>query len=267
LSSVRAVIFDWAGTVVDYGSRAPVIAFVELFRRKAIEVTVVQARGPMGTPKKEHIRALLALESVAEQWREKCGRAPLENDIDALYAEFIPLQTAVIAEHADVIPGTRDVMAELRNRGIRIGSTTGYAREMMRDLIPAAAAGGFDPECTVCADQVPHGRPAPWMALHAAMQLQSYPMAACVKVGDTIADIAEGRNAGMWTVGVTKTGNELGLAEAEADALAAEELKRRLSGAESRFRSAGAHYIIEQISALPPVLDEISARIIGGDRP
>ncbi len=255
MNSIRAVIFDWAGTVVDYGSRAPVIAFVELFRRKGIDVTAAQARGPMGTPKKEHIRTLLALDTVAGQW------PTTEADVDALYAEFIPLQTSVIAGYADVIPGTREVMRELRSRVIRIGSTTGYAREMMRDLIPAAAAGGFDPDCTVCADEVPHGRPAPWMALRAAMLLEAYPIGACVKVGDTMANIAEGRNAGMWTVGITKTGNELGLSEAEVEALASGELTRRVSAAESRFRSAGAHYVIEEIAALPAVLDEIGGRL------
>ena len=189
------------------------------------------------------------------------------SDVDALYREFIPLQTEVIATHSDVIPGTAATMAQLRGRGIRIGSTTGYAREMMQSLIPEAARNGFDPDCTVCADDVPQGRPAPWMALRAAMEMNSYPVSACVKVGDTLADIAEGLNAGMWTVGVTRTGNEIGLSEQEANALPAGELRRGLEQAAARLHSAGAHYVIEGIAALPVVVDEIEARLSRGERP
>lgn len=112
-------------------------------------------------------------------------------------------------------------MRELSRRGIRVGSTTGYTREMTSALVAAAAQGGFAPDAVVCADEVPEGRPAPRMALEAARRLNAWPMRACVKIGDTVADIAEGRNAGMWSVGLTRTGNELGLSEAEAAALPA----------------------------------------------
>lgn len=242
-SPVRAVIFDWAGTVVDHGSRAPVIAFTELFRREGISLNETEARGPMGTPKKDHIRSLLNLPSIAEQWRKLHLTDPAPADVDQLYEKFIPLQTEIIGQHMDVIPGTAEVLAALRERGIRIGSTTGYSRAMMRDLIPAAARGGFDPDCVVCADEVSQGRPAPWMALHAAMQLGAYPVFACVKVGDTVADVAEGRNAGMWTVAVTETGGE----------------------SDARLKAARANYVIGSVAALMPTIDAISWRLLNGE--
>jgi phosphonoacetaldehyde hydrolase len=258
---IRAVIFDWAGTTVDYGSRAPVIAFLELFGSHGITLTAEEARGPMGTPKRDHIRALLSLRRVSEEWRGNMGRSPSEEDVESLYAEFGPLQTEVISHHCDVIPGTADTIAGLRRSGIRIGSTTGYARSMMRDLIAAAAREGFDPEVTVCGDEVPRGRPAPWMALKAAMLLDAFPVSHCVKVGDTIADIEEGQNGGMWTVGVTKTGNELGLSESETAALDAVDLRARLTRGTVRLKDAGADYVIEGIAELAGVLDEINARL------
>ncbi|MDX2153350.1 MAG: 2-aminoethylphosphonate--pyruvate transaminase [Bryobacteraceae bacterium] len=256
---VKAVIFDWAGTVVDYGSRAPALAFVELFRRHGVAITEAEARGPMGLHKRSHIEALLALPHVA---------AALPNaDLDGLYREFIPLQTSLLAEHADLVPGLEDVVAALRARGVKIGATTGYNSEMMDVLAPAAEARGFKPDTSIAADQVPAGRPAPWMALQAAYCLQAWPLSCCVKVGDTPADIAEGRNAGMWTVGVTVTGNEAGLRREEVTALNAEALAALHERAGTRLRAAGAHFIIRGVEALAPVIDEIERRIAAGERP
>jgi phosphonoacetaldehyde hydrolase len=264
---VRAVIFDWAGTTVDYGSRAPVNAFIELFRRHGVTVTAAQARGPMGSHKRDHVRLILAMEPVAQQWKQVKGRAATDKDVEALFREFIPLQTEVIARHTNVIPGVAEAVATMRLQGIVFGATTGYTRGMMAALLADAAAGGFSPETNVCADEVPAGRPAPWLALTAAMDLGVYPMPACVKVGDTLVDIAEGLNAGMWTVGITKTGNELGLSEAEVEALPSHELATRLDAAAQRFFQAGAHYAISEVAQLPAVITEINERMARGERP
>jgi phosphonoacetaldehyde hydrolase len=264
---VRAVIFDWAGTTVDYGSRAPVDAFIELFHRHGVMVTAEQARGPMGSHKKDHIRLILTMEPVAQQWQQRNGRAPSPEDIDALFREFIPLQTEVIGRHADVIPGVVQTVKALRRQGIVFGATTGYTRDMMPSLLAKAAAEGYSPESNVCADEVPAGRPAPWMAITSAMQLGVYPMEACVKVGDTLVDIAEGLNAGMWTVGITKTGNELGLSKDEVEELPATELASRLHAATGRLLRAGAHFVIPEVAQLPEVIAQINERLARGEKP
>ena len=264
---LRAVIFDWAGTTVDYGSRAPVDAFIELFRRHEVTVTAEQARGPMGSYKKDHIRLILAMEPVAQQWQQRKGRAASAEDIEALFHEFIPLQTEVVARHADVIPGVAQTVESLRRQGIVFGATTGYTRGMMTSLLAQAAAAGYSPESNVCADEVAAGRPAPWMAITSAMQLGVYPLQACVKVGDTLVDIAEGLNAGMWTVGITKTGNELGLSESEVESLPATELASRLNVASARLLQAGAHLVIPEVAQLPAVITEINERLARGERP
>ncbi|MGA2433775.1 MAG: phosphonoacetaldehyde hydrolase [Bryobacteraceae bacterium] len=264
---VHAVIFDWAGTTVDYGSLAPVAAFTELFRRHGVAVSDDEARVPMGAHKKDHIRQLLAMESVARRWKEAHGVEAGPEEVEALYSEFIPLQTEIITRHASLIPGAFEAVQSLKAIEIGIGSTTGYTREMMASLLAESKRQGYEPDCTVCADEVPAGRPAPWMALRAAMQLGVYPMAACVKVGDTLADIAEGLNAGMWTVAVTKTGNELGLAESDADALPRNELSARLEAAARRLLLAGAHYTIDDVSELPALIDSINDRLARGERP
>jgi phosphonoacetaldehyde hydrolase len=105
------------------------------------------------------------------------------------------------------------------------------------------------------------------MALRAAMELGVYPVSACVKVGDTVADIAEGLNAGMWSVGIAKTGNELGLSQAEVEALSGPDLERKLAAASERLLAAGAHYAIEGLAELPAVIDSINRRLACGQRP
>jgi phosphonoacetaldehyde hydrolase len=264
---VQALIVDWAGTIVDYGCYAPAMVFVQVFAERGVELSLSQARIPMGTEKKEHIRQLLALEEVAEGWREAHGHAPTENDIEALYQAFIPQQIACLADYANLIPGTREILAELRGGGIKIGSSTGYNRAMLEVLLKEAAARGLSIESNVSASEVPAGRPAPWMCFPNAQQLGVYPMAACVKVGDTVPDIEEGLNAGMWTVGVAKTGNEMGLLPEVIAALSPEDYQKRLAAARARLGMAGAHYVVESITDLGPVVAEIGARLRAGEGP
>jgi phosphonoacetaldehyde hydrolase len=264
---VRAVIFDISGTVLDYGSRGPVAAFVELFARHGVRVTGEEARGPMGMHKLDHIWMMLTDPSVSSRW-EACHKTkPTRALLEQLYAEFTPLQREVLKGYSDVIPGAPQVVAELRNRGIKIANTTGFDRAMMVELIRLAAQGGYSPDLWVCPDDVGKGRPAPWMAFHAARQLDVYPMSTFVKVGDTAADVAEGHAAGAWVVSVIRSGNEVGLSEAELAAMPAPEREARLSAARAKLAACGPHYIIDTVAALIPVIDEISARIVRGERP
>ncbi len=264
---VKAVILDWAGTIVDHGSIAPVMAFIETFRLRGVGISLQEARMPMGMPKCEHIRAITKMPMVAALWKSVHGRPPSEADVLAMYEDFIPLQVKVLADYADPIPGAVETIAKLRERGIKIGSTTGYNRRMMDVLAPAAARHGIQPDSIVCVDDVPAGRPEPWMALRSAMELRAYPPALVVKVGDTVPDIEEGLNAGMWTVAVALTGNELGLSAAELAALSPDEVETRRERAHLRLADAGAHYVIDGIWSLPQVLDDIEERLADGELP
>jgi phosphonoacetaldehyde hydrolase len=266
-SNVRAVLFDISGTTLDYGSRGPVVAFVELFCRHGVRVSEEQARGPMGTHKKDHIRALLDLPDVAAQWEKANGRAATDEDLDRLYVEFTPLQMEILKQHCDVIPGVPEVVRQLRARGIKIANTTGFDTCMMTDLIQLAGEGGYEPDLWVCPDQVGKGRPAPWMAHHAARQLDVYPLRSFVKVGDTLADIEEAHAAGMWAVSVVRHGNEVGLSKESIDAMPEEEIQGRIAAARARLSAKGPHYLLDATADLIPVVDEISARLARGERP
>lgn len=265
--SLRGVILDWAGTTMDYGCYAPAVVFVEVYKRKQVPITVAEARVPMGAHKKVHIRKISEIEAVAERWRSAHGRAVTEDDVEAMFQDFVPLQLACLADYADLIPGTLEAVQHFRERGLKIGSTTGYTGDMMALLLKEAKARGYEPDSTVCATEVPAGRPEPWMCLQNAMNLGIYPMEAVVKVGDTLPDIEEGLNAGMWTVGLAKTGNELGLNADEIAKQPADSLAAKLKVAYQRMRQAGAHYVVDGIWDVPAILDDIEARLARGERP
>ena len=264
---LKAIILDWAGTTLDYGCFAPAVVFVEVFRRKNVPITMEQAREPMGAHKKVHIRMISKMEAVQKKWEQVHGRRPTEEDVDTMFNDFVPLQLNCLADYAGLIPGTLEAVADFRRRGLKIGSTTGFTTEMMEVLLAEAKKQGYEPDSSVCAAQVPAGRPYPWMCLQNAINLQIFPMEAIVKVGDTLPDISEGLNAGMWTIGLAKTGNEMGLTEKEIAALTADVREAKLSRAYQRLYQMGAHYVVGTIADVPPVLDEINARLAQGERP
>jgi phosphonoacetaldehyde hydrolase len=264
---LRAVVIDWAGSMVDFGSRAPVEAFRSAFRQEGVEITVAEARAPMGQAKRDHIRALLAMPRVADAFRAKYGHAPGEDDIDRFYEKFLPLQRAVLKEHAGVIDGAVDALAAFRARGLAIGSSTGYTRELMDVVMPEAERQGLRVDAMLCATDVKEGRPAPYMCFLNAIRLNVWPMWSMVKIGDTIADVEEGRNAGMWTIGLSKSGNEIGLSVEEQRALAPAELESRVTAAAERLRAAGAHYVVPSLAEAPAIVDQIAARAERNERP
>jgi phosphonoacetaldehyde hydrolase len=255
---LQAVILDWAGTTIDYGSRAPAQVFVEIFRRRGIEITEAEARGPMGQSKRDHIAAIIALPRIADMWHLRHGRKPGTAEIDVLYDDFLPLQKEILASGTTVLPGIPRAITELRAMGLNIGSTTGYTRELMSIVSPLAAQGGYAPDVTVCADDVTAGRPAPWMNFHAAELLGAYPMNSVLVVDDTSAGIEAGLYAGAVTVAVTQTGNALGLSESDVAALPEAELATRLNAIEDDFLRLGAHFVINSVADLPRLVHQIS---------
>lgn len=265
--SVRAVIFDWAGTTVDFGSRAPVQAFLTAFDAVGVTVTAEEVRVPMGAAKRDHIRAVLQLESVVARVGEAAGRSADESLIDEIYRHFLQRQTEVIAQHSGVIPSVPEVAQALAQRGIRIGSSTGYTRELMDVVEPLAAEAGFRAEFVATASDPCPGRPAPWMIYRNCEAFNVYPMRDVVKVDDTLVGIEAGRNAGCWTVGVAGTGNLMGLSKEEYDALPAADRQQRLRQIAFRFHEAGAHAVIESVADMLACLDSIERRIDAGALP
>ncbi|HEX9277841.1 MAG TPA: phosphonoacetaldehyde hydrolase [Casimicrobiaceae bacterium] len=264
---IEAVLLDWAGTTMDYGCMAPAVVFVEVYKRQGVPITMEEARAPMGAHKRVHIEKIGQLDAVRERWQKAHGRLPNDADVDRMFAEFVPLQLDCLSQYSVMIPGALEAAAAMRRRGMKIGSTTGYLREMMEINLRDAKRQGYEPDSTVCASDVPAGRPYPYMCLQNVINLQVSPVAACVKIDDTVPGIEEGLNAGMWTIGLALSGNEIGLPLDEIRKLDPAELARRRTRAYTRMHQAGAHYVVDSIADVMPCLDAIEENMARGERP
>ncbi len=264
---IEAVLLDWAGTTMDFGCMAPAVVFVEVFRRKNVPITMEEARTPMGAHKRVHIKKITELEPVRRRWKEAHGRLPNDEDVEEMFQTFVPLQLNCLSTYSTLIPGALDVVREMRTRGIKIGSTSGYLTEMMAINMADGKQQGYEPDSTVCASDVPAGRPYPYMCLQNAINLQVSTVEACVKIDDTVPGVEEGLAAGMWGVGLAISGNEVGLPLDEWQALPKSEQTLRREAAYRRMRQSGAHYVVDTIADIMPCLDDIQRRIHLGEKP
>lgn len=264
---IALVVADMAGTMTDFGSSAPASAFVELFRRHDITATDAEARVPMGLQKRDHVEAMLRMNSLAAQWREKHDADWTQSDVDALYAEFIPLQVSVLPQYNTLIPGVREAIAAIRNHGVAVAGTTGYNREMMTIVVDGMREQGLLLDAAVCAEDVASGRPAPWMIFRAMEMTNVSPPQCVIKIGDTLPDIEAGVRAGAWSIGVTDTGNMAGCDQPTWDTLDDVEKAARREDAEDDMKDTGAHFILPSLAKLPALIDDINARLMRGERP
>lgn len=253
---LKAVVFDWAGTMIDFGSLAPVVALKILFSEQGVPITDAEAQADMGRAKWDHIAQLLTNARVAAAWQEAKGARPEAGDAQRLFDLIGPAMMQAARERAILIPGAADVAAALQDAGVKLGSCTGYTREMMSVILPRAAEQGYRPDCVVCAGETSEGRPSPLMAWKNLVELGAWPANACVKVDDTPVGVVEGRSAGMWVVGIA-AGNEVGLDAETFAALAAAERTSLLARAKQRLLSAGAHIVVDTVADLPRVLEQI----------
>lgn len=258
---LKALVLDWAGTTVDFGSLAPARTIQRVFEGVAVSLSEDEVRRDMGLAKKDHIASILSIPRVRDAWRAARGSPPTPDEADVLYEMFVPRQLSCLAEYSALIPGVVESVQRFRKRGLKIGSTTGYTRVMLDLLLETSAKAGYEPDCNVCPEDVGSSRPAPFMLYENAVRLQVYPMASIAKVGDTPADIHEGLNAGAWSIGVAATGNAVGLSYAEFQTLPGKERDLRVANARAQLQRAGAHYVVDTFADLDAMLDDIDARL------
>jgi phosphonoacetaldehyde hydrolase len=259
MKHIDAVILDWAGTAVDYGCFAPVDAFITAFAEFGIEPTMEETRAPMGLAKRAHIERMLGGARLSALWRAKQGRDVRPEDVDAVYARFEPALFEVLANHAEPLPGCLETVAALRGRGIRIGSTTGYTRAMMDVVVPEAEKRGYAPDCVVCPDDVGGvGRPAPYMIWRNLELLKIAAIDGVLKVGDTVADMEEARNAGCIAVGVLAGSSMVGLDVEKFATSDAAEIEKIFADARRDYLNAGAHFVLYDMMELPQLIEDIT---------
>jgi phosphonoacetaldehyde hydrolase len=258
-TQIKLIVLDWAGTSIDFGSCAPAMSFLKLFERAGVPVTIEEARRPMGLHKKDHIRTMLQDRSLSDAWTEE--------DVVALYEKVTPMQVEAAGARTTLTPWLLKTTNLLRDRGIRIAHTTGYFEEAAMTVTAMASLQGYRPDYTICADDVPAGRPAHWMIFRRMEACDVYPPAAVIKVGDTLIDIEDGRNAGVWSVGIVDPSNLMGLTEEEFAAVRPVEKDARRKDIRKQFIRAGAHSTIDTLAELPQLVDEINDKLKAGQKP
>ncbi|MDM5285871.1 phosphonoacetaldehyde hydrolase [Peribacillus frigoritolerans] len=268
MNKVEGIILDWAGTAVDFGCFAPVNVFVDIFKNAGLDVTMEEARAPMGMLKIDHIRAMLTMPRISSLWEEQYGRPFNEEDVEKLYAEFEPALMMSLADYTDPIPGVIETVEALRDRGLKIGSTTGYTDTMMEVVTANALRKGYGPDFHVTPDATHSvGRPYPYMIYRNMEKLKLAASWKVVKVGDTISDMQEGVNAGVWSVGVIVGSSEMGLSLDEYSSLPERDKQELISKTADTFMKNGADYTIKTMEELPELIDTINLLIADGKRP
>ncbi|XP_065909759.1 phosphonoacetaldehyde hydrolase-like [Dysidea avara] len=265
---LKACVLDWGGTVIDCGVFAPAVGFVEVFKQEGVPITMDEARGPMGIHKRVHIQRITEMDSVRERWYQKHARFPNDSDVSRMYDKFVPIQLACLRDYSTMITGAVETIHKLReDYDLKIGSTTGFVRSMVDILLEESTKAGYNPDITIAADEVPQARPYPYMMWLNAIKLEVSPIEAIVKVDDTVDGVREGLHAGCWTVGVAKTGNYMALNEDAINALNVEDYEKKLSKAYSILSDSGAHYVVDSVADLPPVIADINQRLSRGEKP
>lgn len=268
MMKIEGVIFDWAGTTVDFGCFAPVNVFIDIFKNVGIDVTIEEARAPMGLLKIDHIREMLSMPRISALWEEKFGRAFTEQDVEDLYANFETSLMSSLKEYTDPIPEVVETIERLRSRGLKIGSTTGYTETMIAVVMSNAAKKGYRPDFHMTADGTnSFGRPYPYMIYRNMEALALSAPWNVVKVGDTVLDLKEAIHAAVWSVGIIIGSSEMGLRLEEFNALSEAEREQAIKKTERTFLDNGADFTIRSMSELPTVIEQINALLAEGKRP
>ena len=244
----EAIIFDWAGTTVDYGCFAPVQAFMEIFKEDGITPTMEETRKPMGMLKWDHIKTMLSMERIREEFKRIHGRDFTDQDVDEMHEKFAASLMKILDQFSDPKDYGVDTVAKLRDAGLMIGSTTGYTDAMMEIVTKEAAKAGHKPDCWFSPNSTGHmGRPYPYMIFKNMEALKVTGVDKVMKVGDTLSDIREGKNAGVFTVGIIEGSSEMGLTKEEYAALSPEEREAKVKAVTKRYMDAGADAVVQDI--------------------
>ncbi|MPZ54081.1 MAG: phosphonoacetaldehyde hydrolase, partial [Acidimicrobiia bacterium] len=229
---LNTAVLDWSGTVADAYVIAPAVVFVDVFKKHGVEISMEEARGPMGLRKDLHIKALTEVPEIRERWKGIHGSYPGQAEVDAMFTDFVPMQLEVLPTYTTLLPGVVELANKLQeDYGIKIGVSTGFTRPMVDVLLKAAKEQGFHPDATVAGDEVEHGaRPRPFMVYRNLDLLDGHPIQAVVKVDDTVSGVGEGLEAGCWAVGIARYSNYMNINTLdEEETLSEDEIASRLA--------------------------------------
>ena len=239
-----------------------------------MQITMAEAREPMGLFKKDHIREIMKMDRVRGEFKKTYKRDWTEKDIVKMFADFIPMQMNCLTEYASLIPGVPETVDLVRKKfGVQIGSSTGFNKEMNELLLQEAKKQGYHPDVCTSSSQVKRGRPY-WYMVQENMRLAGVTdPEEVLKVGDTRGDMQEGKamakvaSSGTWTLGLSATGNYVGKNWQELTNTPGDVLQKEICKTEQILYKAGADYVITNINSLPEIIEIINQRLAAGEKP
>ncbi len=266
---VKGLILDWSGTTADAYVLAPAVVFVQVFQKHGVDVTMSEARGPMGLRKDLHIKAMTEIPEIRERWHDIHGQYPSQADVDRMFGDFVPMQLDCLRNYTTLLPLVAETTQSLQKQGIKIGSTTGFLRSMVDILEEDARKQGYTPDASVAGDEVINGaRPKPFMVYRNLDLLDVHPIQSVIKVDDTVSGVGEALEAGCWGVGIARYSNYMDMDTlAEADSLSENEINRRLAHTRELLQKAGAHYVIDTWEQMLDVIEDVNIRLGRGEKP
>jgi phosphonoacetaldehyde hydrolase len=266
---VKGIVLDWSGTTADAYVLAPAVVFVQVFKKHGVEISMAEARGPMGLRKDLHIEKLTEVPEIRERWKGVHGAYPDQGSVDAMFADFVPMQLDCLRDYTTLLPHVAEVIQQFQKDGIKIGSSTGFIRSMVDVLEADAKKQGYVPDASVAGDEVVHGaRPKPFMVYRNLDLMDVSPIQSVVKVDDTVSGVGEALEAGCWGVGIARYSNYMDIdSMAHYESLSEAEIARRLNVTREILRQSGAHYVIDTFDQMPAVIADVNARLARGERP
>jgi len=266
---VKGLILDWSGTTADAYVLAPAVVFVQVFQKHGVDVTMSEARGPMGLRKDLHIKAMTEIPVIRERWLGIHGQYPNQADVDRMFEDFVPMQLGCLRSYTTLLPLVAETTQSLQKQGIKIGSSTGFVRSMVDILEEDARKQGYTPDASVAGDEVINGaRPKPFMVYRNLDLMDVHPIQSVIKVDDTVSGVGEALESGCWGVGIARYSNYMDMDSLEeADSLSEDEIKRRLTHTRDLLQKAGAHYVIDTWEQMPDVIEDVNIRLGRGEKP
>lgn len=213
----------------------------------------------MGMGKWDHVQTMLSYPRLGRAWAEQTGTGVDKEAVDAIYASFNEkiLEALAKKEFSQPKPYVVDTVEKLRAAGYKIAGTSGYTKEMMAMIIPQAKDQGYTVDCALTSEDVGGlGRPYPYMIFKLMAHFQITGVDRVLKVGDTVADIKEGKNAGVSAAGIIEGSSVMAMREADFNQLSPADQDQLKAKAEKEFKDAGADLVFQNFADLYAYLQE-----------
>ncbi len=259
---IEALILDWSGTLIDAHVIAPAVAFVQVFKDFGLEISMPEARKPMGLRKDLHIAKILEDPKVAQRWTETHPNIPINQKlVDDMFDVFVPTQLDLLPQYCKPIPGIPEVVNKLQNLGYKLGATTGFTREMV-EIIKDETKHHFKLDCDVAGDDILHGvRPYPHMVYENMRLLGVHHPSHVIKIDDTLTGVGEGLNARCVTGAVTNHSTYTDIDSIEQwDSLNKKQQWEHIERSKRILHSrSNAHFIVDDLTSICDVLEQYHA--------